>query len=117
MSLGLRQVLNQEQQQRFQGRGNVRDNIINGVSKAAGMLKGGGVGAAIGLGTKLILKSGLADAMTGGKTARFLTGLYRMFKPNVGVKSQYGDNVAEVSKYVGQGTKSLADMLNMNYAK
>ena len=115
MSLGLRQALNQAQQQRFQGRGNVRDNIINGVSKAAGMLKGGGLaGAAIGLGTKLVLKSGLADAVTGGKTTRFLTGLYRMFKPNVGVKSQYGDNVAEASKYIGQGTKSIVDVLNKN---
>ena len=44
MSLGIRQALTQAQQQRFQGRGNVRDNIINGVSKAAGMLKGGGIG-------------------------------------------------------------------------
>ena len=114
MSLGLRQALMEAQQQRFQGRGNVRDNVINGVSKTASMLKGGAAGAAIGLGTKLILKSGLADAVTGGKTTRFLTGLYRMFKPNVGVKSQYGDNVAEASKYIGQSTKSIVDVLNKN---
>ena len=115
MSLGLKQALMQAQQQRFQGRGNVRDNIINGVSKTASMLKGGGLGgAAIGLGTKLVLKSGLVDAVTGGKTTRFLTGLYRMFKPNVGVKSQYGDNVAEASKYIGESTKSIVDVLNKN---
>ena len=114
MSLGLRQAIMQAQQQRFQGRGNVRDNIINGVSKAASMLKGGLGGLAIGLGTKLVLKSGLADAITGGKATRVLTGLYRMFKPNVGVKSEYAKNVDEASKYIGQGTKSIVDVLNKN---
>ena len=114
MSIGIKQALMESQRERFQGRKNVRDNIINGVSKAASMLKGGGVGAAIGIGTKLALKSGLADAITGGKTTRFLTGLYRMFKPNEGVKSEYGNNVAEVSRFIGNGTKSIVQTLNKN---
>ena len=114
MSIGIKQALMESQRERFQGRKNVRENVINGVSKAASMLKGGGAGLALSLGTKLALKSGLADAITGGKTTRFLTGLYRMFKPNEGVKSEYGNNVAEVSKYIGNGTKSIVQTLNKN---
>ena len=115
MSLGIRQALTQAQQQRFQGRGNVRDNAINGLSKAAGMLKGGGVGGwLVEKGVKLALKSGLADAITGGKATKFLTGLYNIFHPNVGVKSEYAKNVAEASGYIGQGTKSIVNVLNKN---
>ena len=114
MSLGLRQALIQAQQQRFQGRGNVRDNVINGVSKAAGMLKGGVGGWLLEKGVKLALKSGIADKLTGGKATRFLTGLYTMFHPNKGVKSEYANNVAEASKYIGQGTKSITQVLNKN---
>ena len=114
MSLGIRDALTQAQQQRFQGRGSVRDNVINGVSKAAGMLKGGAAGLALNLGTKFILKTGIADKITGGKATRFLTGLYEMFHPNKGVKSEYGKNVAEVSKYIGNSTKSVAQVLNKN---
>ena len=114
MSLGIREALTQAQQQRFQGRGNVRDNVINGVAKAAGMLKGGAAGLALNLGTKILLKSGIADKLTGGKATRFLTGLYRMFHKNEGVKSEYANNVAEVSKYIGNSTKSVAQALNKN---
>ena len=115
MSLGIREALTQAQQQRFQGRGNVRDNAVNGLSKAAGMLKGGGVGGwLLEKGVKLALKSGLADAVTGGKASRFLTGLYTMFHKNEGVKSEYAKNVSEASKYIGQGTKSIVNVLNKN---
>ena len=115
MSLGIRQALTQAQQQRFQGRGNVRDNIINGVSKAAGMQKGGGIGGLfVEKGVKLLMKSGLPDKLTGGKATRFLTGLYNMFHKNEGVKSEYANNVAEVSKYIGNSTKSVAQALNKN---
>ena len=114
MSLGIKQALTQAQSSRFQGRGNVRDNVINGVSKAAGMLKGGAAGLALNLGTKVLLKSGIADKITGGKATRFLTGLYTMFHKNEGVKSEYGKNVAEVSKYIGNSTKSVAQALNKN---
>ena len=108
-------MLTDAQQQRFQGRGNVRDNIINGVSKAAGMLKGGGIGGLfVEKGVKLLMKSGLPDKLTGGKATRFLTGLYTMFHPNKGVKSEYANNVAEVSKYIGNSTKSVAQVLNKN---
>ena len=114
MSLGIKEALTQAQQQRFQGRGNVHDNVINGVSKAASMLKGGAAGLALGLGTKLVLKTGLADKITGGKASRFLTGLYTMFHKNEGVKSEYAKNVAEASKYIGQGSKSIVNVLNKN---
>ena len=114
MSLGIKQALTEAQSSRFQGRGNTRDNAINGVAKAASMLKGGAAGLALNLGTKLLLKTGIADKITGGKATRFLTGLYTMFHPNVGVKSEYGKNVAEVSKYIGQGAKSVAQVLNKN---
>ena len=49
-------------------------------------------------GVKLLMKSGLPDKLTGGKATRFLTGLYNMFHKNEGVKSEYANNVAEVSK-------------------
>ena len=114
MSLGIREALTQAQQARFQGHGNVRDNVINGVSKAAGLIKGGGAGLALSLGTKVLLKSGIADKITGGKATRFLTGLYTMFHPNNGIKSQYANNVAEVSKYIGNSAKSVAQVLNKN---
>ena len=114
MSLGIKQALTQAQQARFQGRGNVRDNVINGVSKMAGMFKGGGAGLALSLGTKILLKSGIADKITGGKATRFLTGLYTMFHPNKGVKSEYANNVAQVAKYIGNSTKSVAQVLNKN---
>ena len=114
MSLGIREALTQAQQQRFQGKGNVRDNAINGVAKAAGMLKGGAAGLALNLGTKILLKTGIADKLTGGKATRFLTGLYTMFHPNKGVKSEYANNVAQASKYIGQGTKSIVNVLNKN---
>ena len=114
MSLGIREALTQAQQQRFQGKGNVRDNVINGVAKAAGMLKGGAAGLALNLGTKFLLKTGIADKLTGGKSTRFLTGLYTLFHPNKGVKSEYANNVNEASKYIGQGTKSIVNVLNKN---
>ena len=114
MSLGIKEALTQAQQSRFQGRGNVRDNSINTVAKAASMLKGGAAGLALSLGTKVLLKTGIADKLTGGKTTRFLTGLYTMFHKNEGVKSQYADNVAEVSKYIGNGAKSVAQVVNKN---
>ena len=115
MSLGIKQALTQAQQARFQGRGNVRDNIINGVSKAAGMLKGTGLGGLlVEKGVKLLMKSDIPDKLTGGKATRFLTGLYTMFHPNKGVKSEYANNVAEVSKYIGNSSKSVAQALNKN---
>ena len=114
MSLGIREALTQAQQSRFQGRSNVRDNVVNGVAKAASMLKGGVGGLALNLGTKALLKSGIADKLTNGKATRFLTGLYNMFHPNKGVKSEYANNVAEVSKYIGQSSKSVAQVLNKN---
>ena len=114
MSLGIKQALTQAQQARFQGRGNVRDNIINGVSKAAGMLKGGVGGWLIEKGVKALMKSGIPDKLTNGKSTRFLTGLYTMFHPNNGIKSEYGKNVSEVSKYIGQSSKSVAQVLNKN---
>ena len=114
MSLGIRDALMQAQQQRFQGKGNVRDNAINGLSKAAGMLKGGAAGLALNLGTKILLKTGIADKLTGGKSTGFLTGLYTLFHPNKGVKSEYANNVNEASKYIGQGSKSIVNVLNKN---
>ena len=115
MSLGIKQALTQAQQARFQGRGNVKDNIINGVSKAAGLMKGTGLsGLLVEKGVKLLMKSGIPDKLTGGKATRFLTGLYTMFHPNKGVKSEYANNVAEVSKYIGNSSKSVAQVLNKN---
>ena len=114
MSLGIKEALTQAQSSRFQGRGNVKDNVINTVAKAAGMLKGGAAGLALNLGTKVLLKTGIADKLTGGKTTRFLTGLYGMFHKNEGVKSEYGKNVAEVSKNIGNSAKSVAQVLNKN---
>ena len=105
MSIGIKQALIESQRERFQGRRNVRDNIINGVSKMAGLMKGTGLGG-------LFVEKGVA--ITGGKTTRFLTGLYRMFKPNEGVKSEYGNNVAEVSRFIGNGAKSIVQTLNKN---
>ena len=107
-------MLTEAQQQRFQGRGNVRNNVINGVSKAAGMLKGGVGGMLVEKGVKLLMKSGLPDKLTGGKATRFLTGLYTMFHKNEGVKSEYANNVAEVSKYIGNSSKSVVQALNKN---
>ena len=114
MSLGIRDALTQAQSSRFQGRGNVRDNSINAVAKAASMFKGGAAGLALNLGTKFVLKTGLADKLTGGKATRFLTGLYGMFHKNEGVKSEYAKNVADALKYIGNSTKSVAQVLNKN---
>ena len=113
-SLGIKQALTEAQQSRFQGRGNVKDNSINAVAKAASMFKGGAAGLALNLGTKVLLKTGIADKLTNGKATRFLTGLYTLFHPNVGVKSQYADNVAQVSKYIGNSAKSVSQVLNKN---
>ena len=112
MSSGIKEALTQAQSSRSQGRGNVRDHVINGVSKAASMLKGEAAGLA--LGTKLVLKTGIADKTAGGKATRFLTGLHTMFHPNARVKSEYGKNVAKVSKYIGKSGKSVAQVLNEN---
>ena len=114
MSLGIKQALTQAQSSRFQGHGNVRDNAINGVAKAASMLKGGAAGLALNLGVKALMKTVIADKLTGGKATRFLTGLYTLFHPNNGIKSQYANNVAEVSKYIGNNAKSVAQVLNKN---
>ena len=114
MSLGIRDALTQAQSSRFQGRGNVRDNSINAVAKAASMFKGGAAGLALNLGTKFVLKTGLADKLTGGKATRFLTGLHNMFHKNEGVKSEYAKNVADALKYIGNSTKSVAQVLNKN---
>ena len=115
MSVGIKQALMESQKERFQGRRNIRENVINGVSKMAGLMKGTGLGGLfVEKGVKLLMRSGLPDKLTGGKTTRFLTGLYRMFKPNEGVKSEYGNNVAEVSRFIGNGTKSIVQTLNKN---
>ena len=114
MSLGIRDALTQAQQSRFQGHGNVKDNSINAVAKAASMFKGGAAGLALNLGTKFVLKTGIADKITGGKATRFLTGLHNLFHKNEGVKSQYAENVAQVTKYIGNSSKSVAQVLNKN---
>ena len=113
--MNIREALQAAQQARFQGRQNIRDFSVGAVSKAASMIGGGGLrGAIAGLGTKIFIRSGLADKLTGGKFTRALTGLFTLFRPNKGIKSEYGKNVSEVTSQIGQSTKSVVNVLNKN---
>ena len=88
---------------------------IGTVSRIAGSIGGGGIrGAIAGLGTKVLLKSGLADKLTGGRATRVLTNIFNAFHPNKGVKSEYDKNVSQISSQIGQSTKSVVNVLNKN---
>ena len=113
--MNIREALQSAQQARFQGRQNIRDFSVGDVSKAASMIGGGGLrGAIAGLGTKILFKSGLADKLTGGRATRTLTNIFLAFRPNKGIKSEYGNNVSQVTSQIGQSTKSVVNVLNKN---
>ena len=113
--MSIREYLQSTQQARFQGRQNIRDFSVGAVSKAASMIGGGGLRSAIaGLGTKILFKSGLADKLTGGRFTRTLTNIFTAFRPNKGIKSEYGQNVSQVTSQIGQSTKSVVNVLNKN---
>ena len=113
--MNIREALQAAQQARFQGRQNIRDYSIGAVSKAASMMGKGSIGGAIaGLGTKIAIRSGLADKLTGGRFTRTLTNIFTAFRLNKGIKSEYGNNVSQVTGQIGQSTKSVVNVLNKN---
>ena len=115
-TLSLSEQLKYAQNQRFQGMNSGIRDFGAGMVGAAGSLLGGGViGRKIFEGAgKLLYKSGILDAVTGGGATRFFTGLKNWFRPNVGVKTDYSANVKSVADMVGQGGNMMASYLKKN---
>ena len=115
-SVSLSEQLRLAQHSRFQGKNSgIRDFGAGLVGTGASLLGGGAIGRKVfDWAGKLFYKSGALDAMTGGKATRFFTGLKNWLRPNVGVKTDYSENVKSVADMVGQGGSQMTTYLKRN---